>query len=35
VDTTYPFLLLLYIVSVIKAPQRVKIYKNCGTYVQA
>ena len=33
--TTFPFLLLLYIVSVIKAPQRVKIYKNCGTYVQA
>lgn len=33
VGTTYPFLLLLYIVSVIKAPQRVKIYKNCGTYV--
>ncbi len=33
VDTTFPFLLLLYIVSVIKAPQRIKIYKNCGTYV--
>lgn len=31
--TTFPFLLLLYIVSVIKAPERVKIYKNCGTYV--
>lgn len=30
--TTFPFLLLLYIVSVIKAPERVKIYKNCGTY---
>ena len=35
VDTTFPFLLLLYIVSVIKAPQRIKIYKNCGTYVPA
>jgi hypothetical protein len=32
VNTTFPFLLLLYIVSVIKAPERVKIYKNCGTY---
>jgi hypothetical protein len=32
VGTTYPFLLLLYIVSVIKAPERVKIYKNCGVY---
>ena len=35
VDTTYPFLLLLYIVAVIKAPQRVRIYKNCGTYTPA
>lgn len=33
--TTFPFLLLLYIVSVIKAPQRVKIFKNCGTYTAA
>ncbi len=30
--TTFPFLLLLYLVSVIKAPERVVIYKNCGTY---
>ena len=30
--TTLPFLLMIYMVSVIKAPQRVKIYKNCGTY---
>ncbi len=34
VGTTYPFLLQLYIVPVIKAWQRVKIYKNCGTYVK-
>ena len=33
--TTFPFLLLLYIVSVIKAPERVKIYKNCGTFTPA
>lgn len=33
--TTYPFLLLLYMVSIIKAPERVVIYKNCGTYVPA
>jgi hypothetical protein len=32
VGTTFPFMLLLYIVSVIKAPERVRIYKNCGTY---
>jgi len=32
VGTTFPFLLLLYMVSVIKAPQRVVIYKNCGQY---
>lgn len=32
VGTTYPFMLLLYIVSVIKAPERIRIYKNCGTY---
>lgn len=32
VGTTFPFMLLLYIVSVIKAPERIKIYKNCGTY---
>lgn len=31
--TTFPFLLLLYIVSVLKAPERLIIYKNCGTYV--
>ena len=35
VGTTFPFLLLLYIVSVIKAPERVKIYKNCGIYTPA
>lgn len=33
--TTFPFLLLLYMVPVIKAPERIKIYKNCGTYVPA
>jgi hypothetical protein len=33
--TTFPFLLLLYIVSVIKAPERIRIYKNCGTYTPA
>jgi len=32
VGTTFPFMLLLYIVSVIKAPERIRIYKNCGTY---
>jgi hypothetical protein len=35
VDTTYPFLLLLYIVLVPKALERIRIYKNCGTYVPA
>jgi len=33
VDTTFPFLLLLYIVFVLKASERVKIYKNCGQYI--
>lgn len=32
VGTTFPFMLLLYIVSVIKSPERIVIYKNCGTY---
>lgn len=32
IGTTFPFLLLLYIVAVIKAPERILIYKNCGTY---
>ncbi|MCK5616673.1 hypothetical protein KAR91_83200 [Candidatus Pacearchaeota archaeon] len=32
VDTTFPFLLLLYIVLVLKAPERVRVYKNCGAY---
>lgn len=30
--TTFPFMLLLYITMVLKAPARVKIYKNCGVY---
>lgn len=30
--TTYPFLLLLYCVLVLKAPERVMIFKNCGKY---
>ena len=30
--TTIPFLLLLYITLVVKAPERVRIYKNCGQY---
>lgn len=33
--TTFPFLLLLYMVPVIKAPERIRIYKNCGTYTPA
>lgn len=33
VDTTFPFLLLLYCALVVKAPERVLIYKNCGKYV--
>lgn len=33
VNTTYPFLLLLYGVLVAKAPERIRIYKNCGEYV--
>lgn len=32
IDTTFPFLLLLYCVLVVKAPERVMIYKNCGKY---
>lgn len=35
VGTTFPFLLLLYIVAVIKAPERIRIYKNCGKYTPA
>lgn len=30
--TTFPFYLLLYCVLVLKAPERVLIFKNCGTY---
>lgn len=30
--TTIPFLLMLYITLVLKAPERVRIYKNCGIY---
>jgi hypothetical protein len=30
--TTFPFLLLLYMVPVLKSPERLRIYKNCGTY---
>lgn len=33
--TTFPFLLLLYMVPVIKSPERLRIYKNCGTYKAA
>ena len=32
VDTTFPFLLLLYCALVVKAPERVIIFKNCGTF---
>lgn len=32
VDTTFPFFLLLYVTLVLKAPERVRIYKNCGRY---
>jgi hypothetical protein len=35
VDTTFPFLLLLYCVLVPKAAERIKIFKNCGRYVPA
>ena len=35
VDTTFPFLLLLYCALVVKAPERVIIFKNCGPYVGA
>jgi len=35
VDTTFPFLLLLYCALVLKAPERLRIYKNCGSYVPA
>lgn len=33
--TTFPFLLLLYMVPVIKSPERIRIYKNCGTFLPA
>lgn len=32
-DTLNPFLLMLYVTLVLKAPERIRIYKNCGTYV--
>jgi hypothetical protein len=35
VGTTLPFLLMLYMVPVVKAPTRLKIFKNCGTYTPA
>ncbi|KAA0888758.1 SU10 major capsid protein [Oryzomonas rubra] len=35
VGTIFPFLLLVYMVSVLKAPERLIIYKNCGTYPTA
>lgn len=35
VDTTFPFLLLLYGVLVAKAPERIRIYKNIGKYAAA
>ncbi len=35
VGTTFPFLLLLYCVLVLKAPERVRIFKNCGQYTPA
>jgi len=35
VKTTFPFYLLLYCALVLKAPERVLIYKNCGNYVPA
>lgn len=31
-STTFPFFLLLYVTLVVKAPERVRIYKNCGKY---
>lgn len=34
-NTTYPFLLLLYCVLVLKAQERVIIFKNCGNYTPA
>lgn len=34
-ETTFPFLLLLYCALVLKAPERVMIYKNCGKYTPA
>lgn len=33
--TTFPFYLLLYLTMVLKAPERVRIYKNCGKYTPA
>lgn len=33
VNTTFPFLLLLYCALVLKAPERLVIFKNCGKYV--
>ncbi|MCK5607617.1 hypothetical protein KAR91_37380 [Candidatus Pacearchaeota archaeon] len=33
VKTTFPFMLLLYVALAVKAPERIRIYKNCGTYV--
>lgn len=35
VGTTFPFLLLLYCVLVLKAPERVIIFKNAGQYTPA
>lgn len=35
VKTTFPFYLLLYCVLVVKAMERVRIYKNAGPYVAA
>lgn len=32
VRTTFPFYLLLYCVLVLKARERIRIYKNCGVY---
>lgn len=32
-DTLNPFILMLYATLVVKAPERIRIYKNCGKYV--
>jgi len=32
-DTLNPFILMLYATLVVKAPERIRIYKNCGQYV--